>query len=109
MHGDAGARIAELDGRPSALSAVRLVNPLALGEAREAGRRLAGYRGRKQRYRPLLGFPVLVKDIIDAAPMPAAAGSAALADLSPAVGAPLVVQVAGGRAVRACDAFRAAG
>ncbi len=64
-----------------------------MGEAREAGRRLAGYRGRKQRYRPLLGVPVLVKDVIDATPMPAAAGPASLADLLPAVGAPLVMQL----------------
>jgi amidase len=93
------ARIAELDGKPPALNAVRLVNPLALDEAREADRRLASYRRKKQRYSPLLGIPVLIKDNIDATPMPTTAGSVALAHSFPAVDAPLVAQLRAAGAV----------
>jgi amidase len=93
------ARIAELCGKPPALNAVRLVNPLALEEAREADRRLASYRRKKQGYSPLLGIPVLIKDNIDATPMPTTAGSVALAHSFPAVDAPLVAQLRAAGAV----------
>lgn len=82
-------RIEALDARPPALNAVRLVNPLALDEARTADRRLRAALRAGTPYSPLLGIPVLIKDNIDATPMPTTAGSVTLAASYPAVDAPL--------------------
>jgi amidase len=92
-------RIEQLDFQPPALNAVRMINPRALDEARDADKRLRAYLRKKQPYSPLLGIPVLVKDNIDATPMPTTAGSVALARSFPAVDAPLVVQLRAAGAV----------
>jgi amidase len=92
-------RIEQLDFQPPALNAVRMINPHALDEARDADKRLQAYLRKKQPYSPLLGIPVLIKDNIDATPMPTTAGSVALARSFPAVDAPLVVQLRAAGAV----------
>jgi amidase len=76
-----------------------MINPHALDEARDADKRLQAYLRKKQPYSPLLGIPVLIKDNIDATPMPTTAGSVALARSFPAVDAPLVVQLRAAGAV----------
>jgi amidase len=83
-------RIEALDAQPPALNAVRLINPLALDEARTADKKLKQALRARASYSPLLGIPVLIKDNIDATPMPTTAGSVALANSYPAVDAPLV-------------------
>lgn len=71
---EALAAVAEHDG---ALHAVAELNPVALAEAEQRDRELAGglHRG------PLHGIPVTVKDVIDVAGLPTRAGSAAYDDV----------------------------
>lgn len=87
------ARIEAISVQPPALNAVRVVSPVALGEARVADKRLREAQKAGTPYSPLLGIPVLIKDNIDALPMPTTAGSVALARSLPAVDAPLVAQL----------------
>lgn len=93
------ARIRSLDDQPPALNAVRMLNPLALDEAREADKKLRDPTKRGAPYSPLLGIPVLIKDNIDAVPMPTTAGSVALRNSYPMVDAPLVRQLRAAGAV----------
>lgn len=93
------ARIESLDYQPPALNAVRMVNPLALDEARAADGKLKDAKKRNVPYSPLLGIPVLIKDNIDAVPMPTTAGSVALRNSRPVVDAPLVRQLRAAGAV----------
>ncbi len=73
------ARIAQLDRKGPALHAIIALNPGALAEAAALDKeRVAGHvRG------PLHGIPVLLKDNINAAPMPTTAGSLALQGFRP--------------------------
>jgi len=73
------ARIAAIDRNGPRLNAVLALNPDAPKEAaaRDAERRAGHVRG------PLHGIPILLKDNIDATPMPTTAGSLALAGLHP--------------------------
>lgn len=73
------ARIAALDDAGPQLAAVLALNPAALDEAdaRDRERAAGQVRG------PLHGIPVLLKDNIDATPMPTTAGSLALAEHRP--------------------------
>lgn len=72
-------RIEAIDRSGPALHAILRINPNALAEAAalDAERRNGRVRG------PLHGIPVLLKDNIDARPMPTTAGSLALADNVP--------------------------
>lgn len=72
------ARIAAFDQQGPALNAVLALNPQAVDEARVKGEA------------PLLGIPILVKDNIDVAGLPATAGSRALAQRLPAQDADVV-------------------
>jgi amidase len=92
-------RIEALSNQRPAVNAVRMVNPLALEEARAADRKLKSYLLSRKPYSPLLGIPVLLKDNIDATPMPTTAGSVALSDSHPEVDAPLVKQLRAAGAV----------
>lgn len=73
------ARIAALDDAGPQLAAVLALNPAALDEAdaRDRERAAGQVRG------PLHGIPLLLKDNIDATPMPTTAGSLALAEHRP--------------------------
>ncbi|WP_456362700.1 amidase [Xanthomonas sp. 60] len=73
-------RIAAIDRSGPQLRSVIALNPQALREAaaRDAERRAGHLRG------PLHGMPVLLKDNINARPMPTTAGSLALQDFRPA-------------------------
>ncbi|MCW2935231.1 MAG: Amidase [Actinomycetia bacterium] len=82
-------RIKQLNDQPPALNAIRMISPVALDEARAADKRLQRARKSRTPYSPLLGIPVLIKDNIDATPMPTTAGSVALHNSHPAVDAPL--------------------
>jgi amidase len=92
-------RIEALSNQSPAVNAVRMVNPLALEEARAADQMLKSYLRSGKPYSPLLGIPVLIKDNIDATPMPTTAGSVALAHSYPGVDAPLVRQLRAAGAV----------
>jgi amidase len=92
-------RIDLLSSQRPAVNAVRMVNPLALEEARAADQMLKSRLRSGKPYSPLLGIPVLIKDNIDATPMPTTAGSVALADSFPQVDAPLVQQLRAAGAV----------
>jgi amidase len=92
-------RIEVLSNQRPALNAVRMVSPLALEEARAADQRLQDCLRSRKPYSPLLGIPVLIKDNIDATPMPTTAGSVALAHSYPEVDAPLVKQLRAAGAV----------
>ena len=92
-------RIEALSNQRPAVNAVRMVNPLAVEEARAADQMLKSYQRSGNPYSPLLGIPVLIKDNIDATPMPTTAGSVALADSYPGVDAPLVRQLRAAGAV----------
>ena len=92
-------RIEAISNQRPAVNAVRMVNPLALEEARAADQKLKSYQRSGKPYSPLLGIPVLLKDNIDATPMPTTAGSVALAHSYPAVDAPLVRQLRAAGAV----------
>jgi len=92
-------RIEALSNQRPAVNAVRMVNPLALEEARAADQMLKSYQRSGKPYSPLLGIPVLIKDNIDATPMPTTAGSVALAHSYPKVDAPLVRQLRAAGAV----------
>lgn len=82
-------RIAAIDDAGPRLNAVLALNPDALGQAAmlDAERRAGRVRG------PLHGIPILLKDNIDATPMPTTAGSLALVDHRPAQDAPLVARL----------------
>jgi amidase len=92
-------RIEALSSQSPALNAVRRVNPLAIEEARAADQKLKSYLHGGKPYSPLLGIPVLIKDNIDATPMPTTAGSVALAHSYPEVDAPLAKQLRAAGAV----------
>jgi amidase len=92
-------RIEALSNQRPAVNAVRMVNPLALEEARAADQMLKSHQRSGKPYSPLLGIPVLIKDNIDATPMPTTAGSVALAHSYPKVDAPLVRQLRAAGAV----------
>ncbi len=92
-------RIEALSDQRPAVNAVRMINPLALEEARAADQKLKSYLRSREPYSPLLGIPVLIKDNIDATPMPTTAGSVALAHSYPKVDAPLVRQLRAAGAV----------
>jgi amidase len=92
-------RIEVLSNQRPAVNAVRMVNPLALEEARAADQKLQSCLRSRKLYSPLLGIPVLIKDNIDATPMPTTAGSVALAHSYPKVDAPLVKQLRAAGAV----------
>jgi amidase len=92
-------RIEALSNQRPAVNAVRMVNPLALEEAHAADQMLKSYQRSGKPYSPLLGIPVLIKDNIDATPMPTTAGSVALAHSYPKVDAPLVRQLRAAGAV----------
>src|ERR1700733_11770677 len=57
-------RIEALSSQSPALNAVRMVNPLAIEEARAADQRLKSYLHTGKPYSLLLGIPVLIKDNI---------------------------------------------
>ena len=80
-------RIKTLDQSHHGYNAVMAVAPDAMEQARarDAGRAAAG-----EALPPLYGIPVLLKDNIHAANMPASAGAEAFADFVPAEDAPLV-------------------
>jgi len=92
-------RIEALSNQRPAVNAARMVNPLSLEEARAADQKLKSYLRSGKPYSPLLGIPVLIKDNIDATPMPTTAGSVALAHSYPKVDAPLVQQLRAAGAV----------
>jgi amidase len=81
-------RIATLDapGTPTALRSVLAVSPTALDDARAADAAAAAGGGGG----PLQGVPVLVKDNIEVAGLPSAAGASALAGRPAVRDAPLV-------------------
>jgi amidase len=88
-------RIALIDVSGPRLNSIIALNPDALAEAdaRDAERRAGTLRG------PLHGIPVLLKDNIDAHPMPTTAGSLALADHLPSRDAFLVEKLRAAGAV----------
>jgi amidase len=88
-------RIALVDVSGPRLNAVIALNPDALAEADalDAERRAGRVRG------PLHGIPILLKDNIDAPPMPTTAGSLALADHLPSRDAFLVEKLRAAGAV----------
>ncbi|TZF90815.1 amidase family protein, partial [Cognatilysobacter lacus] len=88
-------RIALIDVAGPRLNSVIALNPEALAEADalDAERRAGRVRG------PLHGIPVLLKDNIDARPMPTTAGSLALADHIPTHDAFLVERLRAAGAV----------
>jgi len=72
-------RIQAVDREGPRLNAYIALNPRALAEARA----LDGERAQGRLRGPLHGIPVVLKDNIDATPMPTTAGSLALQDLQP--------------------------
>jgi amidase len=80
------ARIKALNSRGPSLNAVRVLNPRAADEARQADRERVKGRARG----PMYGIPVLVKDNIDVKGLPTTAGALALADSRPSDDAFLV-------------------
>jgi amidase len=88
-------RIALIDVAGPRLNSVLALNPQALAEADalDAERRAGRVRG------PLHGIPILLKDNIDARPMPTTAGSLALADHLPSRDAFLVERLRAAGAV----------
>lgn len=83
------ARIAAFDQQGPALNAVLALNPWAQEEARARDDARIQDAAQSQEA-PLLGIPILVKDNIDVAGMPATAGSRALAQRRPARDADVV-------------------
>ncbi|MCC6670989.1 MAG: amidase [Planctomycetes bacterium] len=68
------ARVQAYDKAGPVLTAILAVNPNLVAEARQRDREIQQQRRRG----PLVGIPVLLKDNIDALPMPTTAGSVAL-------------------------------
>jgi amidase len=79
-------RIEAVNSRGPSLNAVRVLNPRAEDEARQAD----GERARGQVRGPMHGIPVLVKDNIDLKGLPTTAGALALEDSRPSGDAFLV-------------------
>jgi amidase len=69
------ARVKAYDQVGPVLNSVLVVNPSLIAEARQRDREIQG----QLRKGPLVGIPILLKDNMDALPMPTTAGSVALA------------------------------